>query len=126
MTIAMNVDMESKPTRRRYTDEQKESAVRMAFALQDELGTEKGTAQRVANQLGYGVESVRSWVKRAEIDRCVRHGTTSAEAAENKRLKQEVKELKRANEILKRSATFFGRSSTANRSDGRFHRPKQE
>jgi len=52
MTIVMNVDMESKPTRRRYTDEQKESAVRMVFALQDELGTEKGTAQRVANQLG--------------------------------------------------------------------------
>jgi len=108
MTIAMNVDMESKPTRRRYTDEQKESAVRMVFALQDELGTEKGTGQRVANQLGYGVESVRSWVKQAEIDRGVKPGTTSAEAAENKRLKQEVKELKRANEILKRAATFFG------------------
>ena len=82
--------------------------MRMVFALQNELGTEKGTAQRVANQLGYGVESVRSWVKQAEIDRGVKPGTTSAEAAENKRLKQEVKELKRANEILKRAATFFG------------------
>jgi len=108
MTIAMNVDMESKPTRRRYTDEQKAAAVRMVFALQDELGTEKGTAQRVANQLGYGVESVRSWVKQAEIDRGVKPGTTSVEAAENKRLKQQVKELKRSNEILKRAATFFG------------------
>jgi len=44
-------------------------------------------------------------VKQAEIDRGVKPGTTSAEAAENKRLKQEVKELKRANEILKRAAT---------------------
>jgi len=48
---------------------------------------------------------VRLWVKQAEIDRGVKPGTTSAEAAENKRLKQEVKELKRANEILKRAAT---------------------
>jgi len=42
MTIAMNVDMESKPTRRRYADEQKESAVRMVFALQDQLGITPG------------------------------------------------------------------------------------
>lgn len=108
MAIAMNVDMESKPTRRRYTPEQKASAVRMVFALQEELGTEKGTAARVANQLGYGVESVRLWVKQAEIDRGIRSGTTSAEAAENKRLRQENRELKRANEILKRAAHFFG------------------
>ena len=108
MTIAMNVDMEPKPTRRRYTDEQKESAVRMVFALQDELGTDKGTAQRVAEQLGYGVESVRLWVKQAEIDRGHRPGVSSAEAEENKRLRQELKELKRANEILKRAAAFFG------------------
>ncbi len=108
MTIAMNVDMGPKPTRRRYTAKQKESAVRMVFALQDELGTEKGTAQRVAEQLGYGVESVRLWVKQADIDRGRKPGVSSAEAEENKRLKQEVKELKRANEILKRAATFFG------------------
>jgi len=108
MTIAMNVDMELKPTRRRYTVEQKESAVRMVFALRDELGTETGTVVRVATQLGYGVESVRSWVKQADIDRGRRPGTSSVEAEENKRLRQEVKELKRANEILKRAAHFFG------------------
>lgn len=108
MTIAMNVDMESKPTRRRYTAEQKESAVWLVFALREELGTEAGTAQRVAEQLGYGVESVRLWVKQADIDRGMRPGTSSAEAEENKRLRQELKELKRANEILKRAALFFG------------------
>jgi len=108
MTIAMNVDMEPKPTRRRYTAEQKESAVRMVFALRDELGTEAGRAQRVAEQLGYGVESVRLWVKQADIDRGTRPGTSSAEAEENKRLRQENRELKRANEILKRAAHFFG------------------
>ena len=84
MAIAMNVDMDAKSTRRRYTTEQKESAVRMVYALRDELGTDKGTAQRVADQLGYGVESVRLWVKRADIDRGHRPGVTSAEAEENK------------------------------------------
>lgn len=108
MATAMHVDMESKSTRRRYTDEQKESAVRMVFALREELGSDKGTAKRVAEQLGYGVESVRSWVKQADIDRGQRPGVDSAEAAENKRLRQENRELKRANEILKRAAHFFG------------------
>lgn len=59
----------------------------MVFALQEELGTEKGTVLRVANQLGYGVESVLLWVKQAEIDRASRSGMTSAEDAENKRLR---------------------------------------
>ena len=108
MAIAMNVDMGPKPTRRRYSTEQKESAVRMVFALREELGTEAGTAQRVAEQLGYGVESVRLWVKQADIDRGHRPGVSSAEAEENKRLRQENRELKRANEILKRAAHFFG------------------
>jgi transposase len=104
----MNMNVESKPTMRRYTPEQKDQAVRMVFALRKELGTSQGTVKRVADQLGIGVESVRSWVKQAEIDTGVRSGTTSADAAENKRLRQENRELKRANEILQRAAHFFG------------------
>ena len=104
----MNTDVGSKPTTRRYSREQKDRAVRMVFALREELGTSQGTVKRVADQLGVGVESLRSWVKRAEIDTGARSGTTSAEAAENKRLRQENRELKRANEILRRAAHFFG------------------
>ena len=104
----MNTDVDQKPQARRYSPEQKEQAVRMVFALREELGTKQGTVGRVAGQLGIGVESVRQWVKQAEIDRGVRPGTTSAEAEENKRLRQENRELKRANEILKRAAHFFG------------------
>ena len=55
-----------------------------------------------------GVESVRLWVKQADIDRGTRPGTTSTEAEEDKRLRQENREPKRANEILKRAAHFFG------------------
>jgi transposase len=52
-----------KPTSRRYSPEEKAVAVRMVRALRAELGTEQGTVSRVARQLGYGVESVRSWVR---------------------------------------------------------------
>ena len=57
-----------KPTTRRYTPEEKAAAVRMVRTLRAELGTEHGTVQRVAEQLGYGVESVRPWVRQADID----------------------------------------------------------
>ena len=81
--------------------------MRMVFALRAELGTTQGTVKRVATQLGYGVESVRSWVKQAEVDAGDRPGTSTAEAEEMKQLRQEIRELKRANEILKRASAFF-------------------
>ncbi len=104
----MNVDVDpQKSTTRRYSPEQKEQAVRMVFALRAELGTKQGTVKRVADQLGIGVESVRGWVKQAEIDRGERGGTTSDDAARIKQLEQENKELRRANSILKSASAFF-------------------
>ena len=61
----------------------------------------------VAEQLDVGVESLRSWVKQAEIDAGDRAGTTTAEAEELKALRQEVKELRRANSILRSASAFF-------------------
>jgi transposase len=95
-------------TGRRYSAEEKAAAVRMVRTLRAELGTDRGTAQRVALQLAYGVESVRSWVRQAEIDDGVKQGVASDSAAEIRRLEQELREMKRANEILKRAASFFG------------------
>ena len=97
-----------KPTARRYSAEEKAAAVRMVRALRAELGTEQGTVSRVSRQLGYGVESVRSWVRQADIDDGHTPGVTTAESAKVKELEQEIRELKRANEILKRAASFFG------------------
>src|SRR3954452_8230707 len=97
-----------KPTTRRYTPEEKASAVRMVRALRDELGTDHGTVQRVARQLGYGIESVRSWVRQADIDDGHAPGVSTSESARVKDLEQENRELRRANEILKRAASFFG------------------
>ncbi len=97
-----------KPTTRRYSSKEKQSAVRMVRALQAETGMTHGAVRRVAEQLGYGVESVRSWVKQAEVDAGVRPGVSTGESERMKDLEQEVRELRRANEILRRAATFFG------------------
>jgi transposase-like protein len=96
-----------KPTTRRYTDAEKAQAVRLVRQLRQELGTDHGTIQRVARQLGYGVESVRSWVRQADIDDGVTAGTTTAEAERIKALEQEVRELRRANAILRSASAFF-------------------
>ena len=99
-----------KPTTRRYTESEKDQAVRLVRQLRRELGTEHGTVQRVAEQLGYGVESVRTWVR----ERDVTDGLAGPDAvrvreleAKNKELSQEVRELRRTNEILKRASAFF-------------------
>ena len=93
---------------RRYSAEEKAAAVRMVRTLRAELGTNQGTVQRVATQLGYGPESVRAWATQADIDEGVKTGVASDGLAEIRKLEQENRELKRANEILKRAASFFG------------------
>lgn len=103
-----NEGVPGKPQTRRYSQEEKDAAVRMVRTLRAELGTTQGTVQRVADQLGYGVESVRQWVKQAEIDEGNAPGVTTAEAERVRQLEQENRELRRANEILKRAASFFG------------------
>lgn len=80
----------------------------MVRALRTELGTEQGTVARVSRQLGYGVESVRAWVRQADIDDGYAPGVSTAESQRVKEFEQEIRELKRANEILKRAASFFG------------------
>jgi transposase len=96
-----------KPSTRRYSQAEKDRAVRAVRQLRKELGTEHGTIKRVADQLGIGVESLRSWVKQAEIDDGVKPGVTTAEAARIKELEQELKELRRANAILRSASAFF-------------------
>ena len=96
-----------KPTTRRYSPEEKDQAVRLVRQLRKELGTSQGTVKRVANQLGYGVESVRLWVNQADIDDGDAAGMSTADRARMKRLEQENRELRRANEILKRASAFF-------------------
>jgi transposase len=92
----------------KYPNELRERAVRLVLEHQHEHGSQWETICSVAEKLGPTAETVRKWVRRAEIDGGVRPGVTSEEAAEIKRLKRENAELRRANEILKAASAFFG------------------
>jgi transposase len=62
---------------------------------------------RIADQLGIHRESLRTWVKRAEVDAGRRPGTTTDDASKIAALEREVRELRRANAILKSASAFF-------------------
>jgi len=94
-------------SQRRYTPVEKENAVRLVRLRREETGESHGSVKAVADQLGFGVESVRSWVKQADIDDGVKPGTTTADAERIKQLEQELKEVRRANAILKSASAFF-------------------
>ena len=96
------------PGQKRYPSELKERAVRMVLDLQRSDPGDKSVISRVARQLGVGEESLRVWVKRAQIDAGTRPGLTTEEREELKRLRKENFELARANDILQAAATFFG------------------
>ena len=91
-------------TARRYSKAQKEQAVRLVRQLREETGQKHGAVQRVARQLGF---AVRKWVNQADIDDGVRPGVTTEENAKIRRLEQENRELRRANEILRSASAFF-------------------
>ena len=107
MRVMENESALRKRVARRYTPEERAQAVRLVRQLRKELGTSQGTVGRVASQLGYGTESVRIWVKQADIDSGEAAGTTSEDKVRIKALTQENRELRRANEILKRASAFF-------------------
>lgn len=97
------------PAQRRYPPEIKERAVRMvAESIAQGGGDRQGVVGRIARQLGIGTESVRLWVRQAEIDGGTRAGLTTEERERLKLLERENRELRRANEILKAAAAFFG------------------
>jgi transposase len=94
-------------TQRRYPPELKERAVRLVREVATEQGERHGAITRVARTLGIGAESVRLWVRQAEVDTGERAGLTTEERARLKQLERENRELRRANEILKSASAFF-------------------
>ncbi|MBB6394236.1 transposase [Actinomadura coerulea] len=91
-----------------YPPELRRRAVRMVAEVRPDYPSEWSAMKAVAAKLGVtSTETVRSWVRRAEVDAGARPGTTTEESAELKRLKRENAELRRANEILKAAAGFF-------------------
>jgi transposase len=92
----------------RYPVEVRERAVRMVFDHEREYESQWGAISSVASKLGMTPETLRKWVRQAETDGGSRPGPTTAERERIKELERENRELKRANEILKAAATFFG------------------
>jgi transposase len=97
------------PSQRRYPPELRERAVRMVLETIEQTGERFGVITRVARQLGIGSESLRGWVRQAEVDGGSRPGMTTAEQQRIAELEQQVRELRRANDILKAASAFFAR-----------------
>jgi transposase len=91
-----------------YPRELRERAVRIVAEVQGDYPSQWAAIGAVAQKLGIGsTETLRKWVRRAEVDAGQRPGLTSEEHAEIKKPRREVAELRRANEILKAASSFF-------------------
>ena len=92
---------------RKYPDELRERATRLAVEARRDPQAAPGAIRRIADQLGVHPEALRVWVKQAETDEGSRPGLSSSDAARLAVLEREVRELRRANQILKSAASFF-------------------
>jgi transposase len=95
-------------TGKRYPVEVRERAVRMVFDHQDQYSSQWAAISSISTKLGLGHDTLRRWVRQAETDEGKRAGLTTSERERLRELEKEVRELKRANEILKAAAAFFG------------------
>ena len=92
---------------KRYPVEVRDRAVRMVLDHQDEYRSQWAAITSIAAKFGPTPETLRSWVRRAEVDEGRRPGLTTVERQRLKELEREVRELRRANEILKSASLFF-------------------
>lgn len=91
-----------------YPRELKDRAIVMVREVRADYPSEYAAIEAVASRLGIGTpETLRKWIRQAEIDSGTRQGVTSGESAEMRKLRAENRELRRANEILKAASVFF-------------------
>src|SRR5450759_4335712 len=88
--------------------EVRERAVRLVFEHEREYDSQWAAISSISGKLGMTAETLRKWVRAAETDQGLRPGLTTTERERLKALERENRELRRANEILKAAATFFG------------------
>jgi transposase len=94
---------------RKYPEELRERAVKMVLEVRARDGKGHGEIARIARQLGVHPEALRTWIRQSEIDGGTRPGTTADDRQRIAELEREVRELRRANEILKAASAYFAR-----------------
>ncbi len=94
----------------RYSPEVRERAVRLVFEHQGEHASQWAAIGSIASKIGCTPETLRKWVRRAERDQGLRSGMTSSGREQLKALERENRELKRANEILRKASAYFAQA----------------
>ena len=97
-------------TTKRYSPEVRERAARMVFDHQGEYDSQWAALNSIASKIGCTAETLRKWVRRSEIDQGKRVGMTSSDRERLLELERDNRELKRANEILRKAAAFFAQA----------------
>jgi len=92
---------------KKYPEEVRERAVRLVLDVEEEAGSVTGACRRVGEQLGINADTLRGWVKQAQVDAGLRPGVTTSESARIRELEKENAELRRANAILRTASAFF-------------------
>ena len=100
----------SKSTTKKYSPEVRERAVRMVFEHQDEYESQWAAMASIAEKIGCTTESLRKWVRQTERDQGRQPGLSTEERERLKALERENKELRRANEILRKASAFFAQA----------------
>jgi len=94
----------------KFSNEVRERAVRMVFEHREEYASEWEALGSIGSKIGCTAETLRKWVRQAEIDSGGRGGLTTDERARMKELEREVRELRRANEILRKASAYFAQA----------------
>ncbi len=93
---------------RKYPEELRERAIRLTLDARKDPASRPSACARIGEQLGINPETLRGWVTQAEVDEGSRPGTTSSDAEKLGNLEREVKELRRANAILRSASAYVG------------------
>jgi transposase-like protein len=96
--------------RNRYSGEVRERAARMVFEHENEYESQWSAIRSVSSKIGCTAETLRKWVRQAEKDQGRRAGLTTDEREQPKKLERENRELRRANEILRKASAYFAQA----------------